>query len=196
VPEAIVVVGLGADGAPLAQRPAAALAGADLVVGGREHLALAPARARTVALSADLGPALDAMAAEPGTVCVLASGDPGFFGILRPLAGRFGPASLEVHPAPSSVAVAFGRLGVPWDDAAVVSAHGRPLEDAVAAAAGAPKVAVLTSPTNPPEAVGKALLATGAGERRVAVCSRLGTPHEAIVETDLAGLAAGAFDGR
>lgn len=147
-------------------------------------------------LGADLGAAMDAIADEPGSVCVLASGDPGFFGIVRPLAERFGPDLLDVHPAPSSIAVAFGRLGIPWDDAAVVSAHGRPLAEAVAVAARAAKVAVLTSPANPPEVVGAALVAAGVGGRQVAVCSRLGTSDEAIVRTDLAGLAAGAFDGR
>ncbi len=196
MPEQIVVVGLGADGAALAARPAAALARADLVVGGRRHLALAPAGARTVVVGADVGAALDAIAAEPGLACVLASGDPGFFGILRPLAARFGPEQLEVHPAPSSVAVAFARIGIPWDDAVVISAHGRPLASAASLAARSAKAAVLTSPHNPPEAVGKAVLAAGGDHRRVAVCSHLGTRDESVVETDLAGLAAGTFDPR
>src|SRR5205807_8316251 len=100
---------------------------------------------------------LDAVAAESGAVCVLASGDPGFFGIVRPLAERFGPQALDVHPAPSSVALAFARLGLPWDDAVVVSAHGRPLADAVAIARRLPKMAVLVSPENRPEHLGQAL---------------------------------------
>ena len=58
-------------------------------------------------------------------VCVLASGDPGFFGIVRALGERLGDGRVAVHPAPSAVALAFGRLGLSWDDAAVVSAHGR-----------------------------------------------------------------------
>ncbi len=196
MPEQIVVVGLSADGAALAPRPAAALAEADLVVGGRRHLALAPAGVRTVVVGADVDAALDAIDAEPGRACVLASGDPGFFGILRPLAARFGSEQLEVHPAPSSVAVAFARLGMPWDDAVVVSAHGRPLAAAASVAARSAKAAVLTSPDNPPEALGKAVLAAGGRHRRVAVCSRLGAEDESVVETDLAGLATGTFDPR
>ena len=92
-----------------------------------------------------------------GTVCVLASGDPGFFGIVRPLAERFGPRALDVHPAPSSVALAFARLGLPWDDAVVVSAHGRPLEEAADAAAAAGKAAVLVSPDAPPHGSARAI---------------------------------------
>jgi precorrin-6Y C5,15-methyltransferase (decarboxylating) len=165
---------------------------ADLVVGGRRHLEGRPGR--HLAIGGDLGPVLDAIAAEPGRVCVLASGDPGFFGIVRALAERFGSPALDVRPAPSSVSLAFARLGQPWDDAVVVSAHGRPLRAAGRRAACAAKAAVLTSPDSPPEALGKELLVLGARHKRAVVCSQLGTAQESVTETDLAGLAAGTWD--
>ena len=197
MPERIVVVGMGCDGAPLSDRAMAAVTGADLVVGAPRHLAAPAGRGqRTVELGADVAGALEVVAAEEGRVCVLATGDPGFFGIVRALAARFGSSRLEVHPAVSSVATAFARVGLAWDDAVVVSAHGRPLEDAVAVAARASKAAVLVSPENPPEAVGKALLAAAAPGRRAHVCSQLGTAAEKVVETDLDGLAAGTWDPR
>lgn len=127
-------------------------------------------------------------------MCVLSSGDPGMFGMVRALAGRFGPDQLEVHPSPSSVALAFARLGLPWDDATVVSAHGRPLADAAALAARSVKVAVLTSPSSTPESLGAVLLTLGATHEHVAICASLGTPDESLIETDLAGLAAGTWD--
>jgi precorrin-6Y C5,15-methyltransferase (decarboxylating) len=127
-------------------------------------------------------------------VCVLASGDPGFFGIVRTLAERFGAERLEVRPAPSSVSLAFARIGLPWDDATVVSAHGRPLADAARAAAASAKAAVLVSPDNPPEALGKELLSLCQGPVKVVVASRLGLDGEAVVHTDLPGLAAGTWD--
>ncbi len=182
------------------------LAGADLVVGGQRHLAaLDPLPARTLALHGDLEETLDSIAAESGTVCVLASGDPGYFGILRALAARFGAGSLEVHPAVSSVSLAFARLGLPWDDAVVVSAHGRSLADAVRAIPAHPsgvggelrlaKSAVLVSPENPPEAVASLLVELGAAPgSRAVVCARLGYPEEEVTDTDLAGVAAGRWD--
>jgi precorrin-6Y C5,15-methyltransferase (decarboxylating) len=186
VPELpIVVLGVSGDAPP-------APVDADLVVGGRRHLdGLA---GRHVVIGGDLAPVLDAIAAEPGRVCVLASGDPGFFGIVRALAARFGPDALDVRPAASSVSLAFARLGLPWDDAVVVSAHGRPVADAARRAAGAAKAAVLTSPDTPPEALGKELAVLGARHRRAVVCSRLGTAAEQVTEVDLAGLAAGTWD--
>ncbi len=165
---------------------------ADLLVGGRRHLEGRPGR--HLVIGGDMGAVLDGIAAEPGRVCVLASGDPGFFGIVRALAERFGPEALDVRPAVSSVSLAFARLGLPWDDAAIVSAHGRPLRAAARVAASASKVAVLTSPDSPPEALGKELLVLGAGHRRAVVCSRLGTPQEQVADVDLAGLAAGTWD--
>jgi precorrin-6B C5,15-methyltransferase / cobalt-precorrin-6B C5,C15-methyltransferase len=192
VAERIVVVGLPAS-APLP-------AEASLVVGGRRHLSWlglgAASGVRTIAICGNLAAVLVAIETEPGVVCVLASGDPGFFGIVRALASRFGPARLEVRPAPSSVSLAFARLGLPWDDAVVVSAHGRPLTEAARVAAAATKVAVLVSPDAPPEALGKELLglAAAAGFVDVAVCSRLGLDGESVARTDVAGLASGTWD--
>jgi precorrin-6B C5,15-methyltransferase / cobalt-precorrin-6B C5,C15-methyltransferase len=130
---------------------------------------------------------------EGHCVCVLASGDPGFFGIVGALSEYFGRQRLVVHPAPSSVALAFARLGLPWDDATVVSAHGRPLSGALGRMVG-PKVAVLTSPDNPPEAIGNALHHAGDVVREVFVLSHLGESEEVVVQTDLDGLANGTFD--
>lgn len=195
MPRRIVVAGVVEGDGSGETRARAAVATADLVVGGRRHLeSLVAPEQRTVTLEADLDPALDEVAAEPGEVCVLASGDPGFFGVVRPLAARFGPERLEVHPAPSSVALAFARLGLPWDDATVVSAHGRPLGEAAGRAAAMAKVAVLVSPASPPQDLGRQLLDLGAGHDHVAVCSRLGGPGERVTITDLVGLASGSWD--
>ena len=189
MPERIAVVGVAE---PLGKDAQRAVEQADLVVGAARHLAAVGRAGFT--LTGDIDAALDAIAARPGRVCVLASGDPGFFGIVRPLAERFGRHRLDVHPAPSSVALAFARLGLPWDDAVVVSAHGRPLDKAAGVAARAPKAAVLVSPDSPPQALGKALLACHAPHDTVAVCSQLGTDDEHVATTDLVGLAGGEWD--
>jgi precorrin-6B C5,15-methyltransferase / cobalt-precorrin-6B C5,C15-methyltransferase len=109
------------------------------------------------------------------------------------LSERFGSERLIVHPAPSSVSLAFALLGLPWDDATVVSAHGRPLAEAIRRLSG-PKIAVLTSPDNPPEAIGRAMLDRQTSQRRVVVVSNLGTPDAEVTHTDLVGLASGHFN--
>jgi precorrin-6B C5,15-methyltransferase / cobalt-precorrin-6B C5,C15-methyltransferase len=182
---------LGVDGGRLAAPGAELLARATLVVGGRRHLdALAPAGAVQVALTGTLEPALDALAAHDGPACVLASGDPGFYGIVRALAARVGSERLDVRPAPSSVAVAFARLGLAWDDAHVVSGHGRDPHAALAAALRHPKVAILTAPAAPPSWYAQRL--TGSG-RELAVAERLGERDERVVRGSAEELARAAF---
>ncbi|GAA2408910.1 bifunctional cobalt-precorrin-7 (C(5))-methyltransferase/cobalt-precorrin-6B (C(15))-methyltransferase [Streptomyces glaucosporus] len=158
-----------------------------LAVGARRHLDAAgvPPGVRRVVLG-PLAPALDAvaehLAAAPGgggRVVVLASGDPGFFGIVRALAERFGPRALDVRPSVPSVALAFARAGLPWDDAAVVSAHGRDPRTAVNVCRAHPKTAVLTGPGAGPAELGAALAGTGL-PRTLVVASLLGTAGERV----------------
>ncbi|HET6793143.1 MAG TPA: precorrin-6y C5,15-methyltransferase (decarboxylating) subunit CbiE [Acidimicrobiales bacterium] len=207
MPEPIDIVGMhgGHVYGPGAQ---AALAHADVVVGARRHLldlgaevgpgsgSKLPAAAQIVELSGDLGQQIDELGAlrDSGRrVCLLVSGDPGFFGLARMAAARLGAAAVRIHPAPSSAALAFARAGVSWDDAVVVSAHGREPGPAVESVLHWPKVAVLCSPDVPPEAIGRAV--TGRlGDRWVLVASRLGRPDEEVWHGDPAGLAAGTFD--
>ena len=198
----ITVIGL--DGSPLSPEAAKAIAAASLVVGGRRHLAAAglaaagPAAAgsaapgsaaqlmagpRTVTLG-PLGPALDALGAHQGDAVVLASGDPGFFGIVRALRER--GLSCVVWPAASSVALAFAWARLPWDDAVVVSAHGRDLRRAVNVCRAHPKVAVLTAPGQGPAEVGAAL---AGWPRRLVVAEALGTPEERITACSAADAA-------
>ncbi|MER6348402.1 precorrin-6y C5,15-methyltransferase (decarboxylating) subunit CbiE [Streptomyces sp. NPDC001595] len=175
----IRVIGTGT-GAPV---PRELLAGAELVVGGRRHLDAAPLPegAERIVLG-PLVPALDAIGeyvAKERPVAVLASGDPGFLGIVRALAERFGPERLEVRAGVSSVAAAFARAGLPWDDAVVVSAHGRDPRTAVNVCRARPKVAVLTGPGAGPAELGAALRDSG---RILVVATALGDPERERVE--------------
>jgi precorrin-6B C5,15-methyltransferase / cobalt-precorrin-6B C5,C15-methyltransferase len=179
----------------------AALRGADVLVGHARQFAVLPDEVAAGSEPVELWGDLDAVlrfAAERRAgrqrVGILAAGDPGFFGLVRLAAARLGAEAVRVFPAPSSLALAFARARTNWDDAVVASAHGRPLAEAVATIVRHPKVAVLVSRDQPPEALGRALVAAGCGPRLVTVASRLGEADEEVVETDLAGLAGGTFD--
>lgn len=194
------VVGM-VGGEVFGHRARQALADAQVLVGAPRHLAHVTVGDRyLIELSGPLDAVVERVGSELASgrhVGVLASGDPGFFGITRVLRQRFRDddrVRLEIHPAPSSVSLAWAAAGQPWDDADVVSAHGRPLDAAVEQALRSPKLAVLTSPEHPPQRLGQALLAAGCPPRRVVVASRLGEPDEHLERTDLHGLAAGRFD--
>src|SRR5262249_57969603 len=83
----------------------------------------------------------------------------GFVGVVR----AAGPGGIRpaVLPAVSSVALAFARLGLDWDDALVLSAHGRDPGPVTAAALAHPKAAILTAPGEPAAELAAALLAGG-----------------------------------
>ena len=193
----IDVVGV-VGGEVFGRRAANVVARADVLVGSSRHLAGVAGSPEAVRLElvGPLAPVIEQINtyhASGRRVCVLSSGDPGFFGIVRVLEERFGAPSLAVHPAPSSVSLAFASQGWHWDDAVVVSAHGRNLGSAIEVILAAPKAAVFTSPTNPPEAVGAALIEAGL-ERDVVVVSRIGENDESVTRTDLQGLSVGIFD--
>jgi precorrin-6Y C5,15-methyltransferase (decarboxylating) len=156
------------------------LAGAALVMGGRRHLCEVelPESARTLALRDDPAAALRAVADEPGDVVVLASGDPGFFGVVRAVRRAVQPRRVDVLPGRTSIALAFGRAGLEWDDAVVVSAHGRDAREALAVARSQPKVAVLTDERCGPAQIGAAL--AGRSDRVLVVGERLGLPGERV----------------
>ena len=182
----IAVVGL--DGRPLDEEIERLLRGAALVAGGKRHLkALGVGEGRAVVLKGDLSEALARIEGAEGPVAVLASGDPGFFGIVRLLGGRFGRKNLRILPGLSSVSLAFARAGLSWDDAVTVSAHGRDPRRAVNVCRAHPKVAVLTSPDFGPADLAEALDGQG---RTLVVAEKLGEPEERVFHAD-AGTVAG-----
>ncbi|MEU6068304.1 MULTISPECIES: precorrin-6y C5,15-methyltransferase (decarboxylating) subunit CbiE [Streptomyces] len=169
---------IGWDGSPLTAAARGALGAATLVAGAAHHLALpeVPHAAERLRLGS-VALAARRIAAHRGTAVVLADGDPGFFGVVRTLrAPEFG-LEVEVVPAVSSVAAAFARAGMPWDDAQVVVAHRRTLRRAVNVCRAHTKVAVLTSPGAGPAELG--LLLEGV-HRTFVICEELGTEREQV----------------
>ena len=169
---------IGWDGSPLTAAARSALGAATLVAGAAHHLALpeVPPTAERIRLGS-VALAARRIAGHRGTTVVLADGDPGFFGVVRTLrAPEFG-LEVEVVPAVSSVAAAFARAGMPWDDAHVVVAHPRTLRRAVNVCRAHTKVAVLTSPGAGPAELG--LLMEGV-HRTFVICEELGTTRERV----------------
>lgn len=169
---------IGWDGSPLTEAARSALGAATLVAGAAHHLALPelPPAAERVRLGS-VALAARRIAAHRGTAVVLADGDPGFFGVVRTLRNPEFGLEVEVVPAVSSVAAAFARAGMPWDDAQVVVAHPRTLRRAVNVCRAHTKVAVLTSPGAGPAELG--LLLAGV-HRTFVICEELGTEREQV----------------
>ncbi len=82
------------------------------------------------------------------TTVVLASGDPLWFGIGRQLLENFPKGRLNFHPSPSSLQLAFARLGRPWQDVKWISLHGRDPSSLVEEVEKGPKVLALLPDPN------------------------------------------------
>ena len=123
---------------------------------------------------------LPALAAKLRVV-VLASGDPNFYGVGPLVVKVLGAENVVVHPNVTAVQAACARLKLAWQDAVVVSLHGRAwtnLEEALNR--GAQKVIVYTDPEHTPAAIARYLLERGQGEARLCVLEDLGQKAERL----------------
>ena len=156
---------------------------AEFLVGGQRHLDFFPeSKAEKLALRTNLKEAVAAVQDRMATkkVVVLASGDPLFFGIGKHLVSRLGADRLEIHPAPSTMQMAFARACEGWEDAALVSVHGKPLANLDEAAREAGKMGIFTDDKNTPAAIARHLIGLGCGDFRAVVCESLGGADEKV----------------
>jgi len=181
---AVTLVGIGDDGcAGLTSTAVAAVAGAQVLVGGDRHLEFFPEFAgERIVLSDGLSVALDRVAAlaEEQNICVLASGDPLFFGVGNALIKKVGPSHVRVIPQPSSMQLAFARAGLKWDDAAFLSLHGRPIFGLATKLKRVSKVAIFTDHENTPARIAAHLIEYGENDWTAWVCENLSGPDERV----------------
>lgn len=183
----LAVVGIGDDGidglSPAARR---LVAQASFVVGGKRHLALAaPISAETFVWPSPIENALDVIEAHRGrSVCVLATGDPFFFGVGAMLMRRFAADEMVCVPQPSAFALAAARLGWSEQDCAMLSLHGRPLEAIVPHLQPAARILALSWDDATPAKLAALLAARGMGETKITVCEAMGGSSERIRTTE------------
>ena len=183
----IVVVGIGDNGTDSLSREALRrVAEAELLLGGERHLAFFPDHpAEKLAIRDNLKEVAARLQAETRQVVVLASGDPLFYGIAGYLANKVGRERLEVLPNISSMQLAFARLNESWHDAALVSCHAKPIEDAIDVIRDAKKVGIFTDDENTPGRIARELKKAGIGGFRAHVCENLGGSDERISSCSL-----------
>ncbi|WP_298815414.1 precorrin-6y C5,15-methyltransferase (decarboxylating) subunit CbiE [Chloroflexus sp.] len=175
------------------------IAHADLLVGGKRHLAAFPEfTGERLVIESSVEPALVRLQQvwESGaTAVVLASGDPLWYGIGVSLRRVFPPDALEILPAPTSAQLAFAALAEPWHDAVLLSAHGRPVAAIIPTVLTATKAAILTDRIQTPAVIARALIEAGlAPNSRCAVCEQLGGPRQRVIAATLADILATEFD--
>ena len=113
-------------------------------------------------------------------VVVAMSGDTGFYSGTKKLLPLLDGAEVRVLPGISSVVYFCSRLGIGWDDATLISAHGRDC-NYLAKIRKNPKVIALTGGDATANVILDDLCANGLGHVRVTVGSELSYPAEQIV---------------
>src|SRR6202046_1179451 len=181
------VVGIGEDGVegltPAARR---LVAQAALVVGGKRHLALAgPLKGETLIWPSPIENALEVIETHRGrSVCVLASGDPFFFGVGAMLARRFSACEMISVPAPSAFALAASRLGWSQQDCALLTLYRRPLAAIISHSCPGARIIALSWDDATPAKLAALLAAGGMGRSKLTICEAMDGPGERIRTTE------------
>jgi len=196
---AVTVIGIGDDGCKgLTSRAMDAVARAAWLVGGERQLAFFPEfGGERIVLKDGISAALERVAAVAAEshVCVLASGDPMFFGIGSLVVRAVGAEHVDIIPQPSAAQWAFARAGMKWDDAGFISLHGRPRRGFLTRLKRHAKVALFTDEDNSPPRLAAHMAEHGETGWTAWVCENLAGPGERVRRFDVAELAAAADIG-
>ena len=180
------IVGLGEDGLDgvcPAGRPL--IEQAETLVGGDRHLVMVPANhpAERLSWASPLSETVAAIVARRGRrVCVLATGDPLWYGIGVTLAEAVPAAERCIVPAPSAFSLACARLGWPLAETETLTLHGRPLDLLRAHLAPAARLLILANDGETPARVAALLGEAGYGESPVSVFEHMGGGAERRVD--------------
>jgi cobalt-precorrin-7 (C5)-methyltransferase len=191
--EKIKVIGIGPGGKdyllPVARK---AVEEAEILVGGHRALALFSQLKKEKRV---IDTRLENVAAflnqnKEKKVAVLVSGDPGLYSFLDYLLKHLEIDLIEVIPGLSPVQLAFARARMNWQDAVIISLHGREKGKMLAsvltpAVKENPKVALLTDQDMPPQKIAAYLLAQGVAQKIMLIGDNLSYPQERFVRARL-----------
>lgn len=188
----IHIIGVGADGAAgLHPRQVDFIYQSGFLAGGERQLGFFPEfQGETFVIKGNLKQLKERLQHESRQAVVLASGDPLFYGIGSYLSGS---VNAQIEPQPSSVQLAFARMNESWQQAKIISLHGRSITGLAQKMDGEEKVALLTDETNSPDAVARYLLEFNMREYDAFVAENLGSPEERCRHFSLEQMAADTF---
>lgn len=176
----------------LTEEARASINGAELLIGSKRLLCdYGDGRPQTEAVTAS-GIINAIRSTDAENICVLYSGDSGFYSGARLLLPELGEYDVRLLPGVSSVQHFAARLQKPWQDWLLCSAHGVEC-DAVAAVCKGKPVFFLTGGKSGPASICRELTEAGLGFLKAYAGDDLGTERERISEGTAAKLAENAF---
>ena len=111
----------------LSQKQQQTLQHCELIIGAERFQDLCASFTGQFLSISPLGTALASAkkAIKNSNIAILASGDPLFFGIGKRVLSEFDPLQVEIQPALSAIQQASALFKISWDDATILSLHGR-----------------------------------------------------------------------
>ncbi|GAB4225150.1 MAG: bifunctional cobalt-precorrin-7 (C(5))-methyltransferase/cobalt-precorrin-6B (C(15))-methyltransferase [Kiloniellaceae bacterium] len=179
------IVGIGEDGLDGLTAPARALIDdAEVFVGGERHLAMLPDDDRErLAWPSPLSALLDEIESRRGTrVCVLATGDPLWYGVGVSLLKRIRRSEIAILPGRSAFTLSAARIGWPLAEVDCLTLHGRPLALLHPFIQPDAKLLILSEDATTPAAVAALLTERGYGASRITVLEHLDGAKERCLE--------------
>ncbi|MDN4547831.1 MULTISPECIES: precorrin-6y C5,15-methyltransferase (decarboxylating) subunit CbiE [unclassified Pseudomonas] len=180
----LTVTGIGEDGFKgLGRNARHALLAASKVFGSQRQLDLLPPCIRGERQCWPIPFSLDALLAMRGEpVCVLASGDPMFFGVGASLARQLPNDEMLILPAPSSCSLAAARMGWPLQEVVTLSVVARPIAALNAQLFSGIRLLVLSNDGKTPSLIAELLRERGFGPSRLSVLEHLGGETERRID--------------
>ena len=182
----ISVIGIGLDGADgLSAKISKIVEQADILAGSKRHLSyFADRQSKKICLT-NLKTGIEEIATlvtKDLSIVILTSGDPLFFGLGRLLLANFDAEQIQFYPHVSSIQLGFSKIKVPWQDAHLVSVHGRSNDELIKLLKqGKEKIALLTDGNNNPTAIARLYLALDLPVNySFHVCENLGDINEEV----------------
>ena len=112
-------------------------------------------------------------ASESKPTLILTSGDPLFYGLGRRLREFLPNKEITFLPSISYMQSCFAHFGMAWDDAEIISLHGRPISE-LDSKLNAAKLFVFTDPENSPSRISSYLLERLDGDDRDSILVMIG----------------------
>ena len=189
----ISIIGMGMGPEDLTAKHLSIIEQADILVGGKrllENFKSLPVQKKSIGKNIDAIINFVKEKRKHHKIVVLASGDPLFFGIGAKMAGALGADRIRIYPNINSVAAAFARIKEPWNDARIISLHGRQNEDELFSALEKEnKIAVFTDPKKNPAWLAARLITKEFINFKLCVLEALGSDSERFKWYTLPGAA-------
>ena len=180
------IVGLGEDGmGGIAPAGRLLIDRAEVLVGGSRHLAMAPKEhpAERLQWSSPLDDTIAEILKRRGRrVCILATGDPLWYGIGATLVRVIDPGEMTLIPAPSAFSLACARLAWPVAEADCFTLHGRPLDLLRLHLAPGARLVMLATDGETPAQVAALLRHGGYGKSTITVLEHMGGVDEQRID--------------